>query len=1334
MTAVLNWRRFLGLALGAAGAVVVLGGLGERVLVGWTDEGAMVRVERELTTRVQSLDATLSRVAQALAGRVEVRRALADDRSATRGLFELLEATAEAEAAPGLAITIYDPRGAPRAWSGRPRELSRNLELRTAVGFAEVNAGGLRLVQVAPVVDPAAERGRPVRSLGAVVVERVLAAPTTTTVPELGFSLETAVGRADISAAGGAVGGSATLDAPTGLGVHRFEVADASGQPLITAAIRLDDIADLRTRWRTRVFALVLVVLGITALVAGSRARAYRAELGYLRTFGWAVAGAFVARGLFWLAGTPELFDLSLISPDAYRSVRWGALMRSPLDLLLTAALFCIVVALCADAVNRQRWSSRAGRSRPPSTRTLALWHLGALGVAVLALTAQQAMLRDTVNGAGVDLMYTALQPFDTSRVALQLALVLWSAATVWAIGVAMAAGLARWPVDIRRRWQWMVAPSVVLPTGLVIATGWAPPWSSLVIVGMVLALALRWRRLWTWFRHTDPLARGVATLGAILLPALPLYLALVELTDDARRRMVETDYAIQAAEHTDVLQQLLAQTQEEVDRIPDLAAMATPPPGADEGALDTDRAFNIWRRTTLAASRVSSAVELYSADGTLNSRFAFNLPEYGLGAIPWAGTGCDWADPFGHVKPFGSEERRLLHTERGLCEPGSGDAGVPAGAVVLHVAQVDYESLPFIASQSPYAALFEGAAAAPLPGELGHAVELVIYGWGLQPTFVSGRSAWGIDDVFDQVYGSRVPFWTQLVKDSTRYDVFITNARSGIFALGYPSHTPFDHLLHLSELALLIIATSLVALIGVGLGGVLFPPLRGLLVVREVRARFTLKLELWFVGVATVPVVVVAVLSQGYLAAQLRADVEAGAARAAAVARSVIEESAVLPPLDGQVTSPYTDDALVWLSQVVGQGVNIFDGPQLVATSERDLYASGLLPTRTPDMVYRAITIDQAPSFVGEDTIGSRSYQLAATPVRVGGREVILTLPLASRQQEIESQIDELNRRVWGSALFFAAVVGFIGWAIARSIADPVRRLTRGTSRVARGEFLAPVSRRTELLQRRVADKSADELEVLEADFSKMAVELDAQRRELERTHRLEAWTEMARQVAHEIKNPLTPVQLNAEHLRRVHADRGSPLSPVLEGCVTAILTQVRILRQIASEFSSYASSPVADLASTSLETLLEDIIEPYRTGLEGRVAISAHYPPELPPLQLDRVLMQRALTNIIENALHAMPGDGSLSIAVVPDGGQVRLVATDTGVGVEPDALARIFEPYFSTKVSGTGLGMAIAKRNVELNGGTIEVTSHRGHGTTVTITLPVVLERRLATTATD
>ena len=115
------------------------------------------------------------------------------------------------------------------------------------------------------------------------------------------------------------------------------------------------------------------------------------------------------------------------------------------------------------------------------------------------------------------------------------------------------------------------------------------------------------------------------------------------------------------------------------------------------------------------------------------------------------------------------------------------------------------------------------------------------------------------------------------------------------------------------------------------------------------------------------------------------------------------------------------------------------------------------------------------------------------------------------------------------------------------------------------------------------------------------MAADLQRQRGELERTHRLEAWAEMARQVAHEIKNPLTPIQLNAEHLRRVHADRGEPLGPVLQDCVATILTQVKLLRQIASEFSSFASSPTARPAEVDVAALLHEIVDPYRAGLDG-------------------------------------------------------------------------------------------------------------------------------------
>jgi nitrogen fixation/metabolism regulation signal transduction histidine kinase len=236
------------------------------------------------------------------------------------------------------------------------------------------------------------------------------------------------------------------------------------------------------------------------------------------------------------------------------------------------------------------------------------------------------------------------------------------------------------------------------------------------------------------------------------------------------------------------------------------------------------------------------------------------------------------------------------------------------------------------------------------------------------------------------------------------------------------------------------------------------------------------------------------------------------------------------------------------------------------------------------------------------------------------------------------------------------------------------------------------------------------------------MAAELKTQRAQLERTHRLEAWAEMARQVAHEIKNPLTPIQLSAEHLRRVHADRGEPMGPVLENCVASILGQVRLLRQISGEFSSFASSPTARRAPADVPELIAEVVDPYRTGLAGRITIENRVSPPLPTVLVDRTLITRALANIVENALHAMPGKGSLTIDASAGEGFVTVRIQDTGSGMDEDALARVFEPYFSTKTSGTGLGLPIARRNVEASGGTVDVDSAIGTGTVVIMRLPI------------
>jgi signal transduction histidine kinase len=459
------------------------------------------------------------------------------------------------------------------------------------------------------------------------------------------------------------------------------------------------------------------------------------------------------------------------------------------------------------------------------------------------------------------------------------------------------------------------------------------------------------------------------------------------------------------------------------------------------------------------------------------------------------------------------------------------------------------------------------------------------------------------------------------------------------------------------------------------------------------------------------VPVIVLALATRAYFANELAAGIEDAAARTATVAQRLVEDYAALQQRGAGGLDTLDDDIMRLVSRAVDEDVNLFNGARLQATSALDLYASQILSTRTPADVYRRLVLERAPTYVGEQDVGTLRYLVAAAPVLGGG---VVTVPITLRPMEIERQRDELDRRVLFAAVLFSVLGLATGFALAERIADPVNRLTRATRRIARGDLSA-----------RIAATSADELGRLVEDFNQMAADLQRQRGELERTQRLAAWADMARQVAHDIKNPLTPIQLSAEHARRVNIDRGRPLSPALDECVNAILGQVKLLRQIAAEFSSFASSPTAHPEPTALPSLIDEVVAPYRTGLADRIAITVDAPADLPPAKIDRTLFARALTNVIENALYAMPGQGRLTISVRLDSsaapGTIVVEISDTGVGMDEEALARIFQPYFSTKATGTGLGLTIAKRNIELNGGTIRVASERGVGTTVTLTLP-------------
>jgi signal transduction histidine kinase len=233
-------------------------------------------------------------------------------------------------------------------------------------------------------------------------------------------------------------------------------------------------------------------------------------------------------------------------------------------------------------------------------------------------------------------------------------------------------------------------------------------------------------------------------------------------------------------------------------------------------------------------------------------------------------------------------------------------------------------------------------------------------------------------------------------------------------------------------------------------------------------------------------------------------------------------------------------------------------------------------------------------------------------------------------------------------------------------------------------------------------------------------------------RSSRLEAWAEMARRIAHEIKNPLTPIQLSVGHLRKVRRSEDPRFDRVLEDCLDTIENQVRSLRGIAAEFSDYARLPRLRTEAIRAEEVLEEALAPYRAAPPPGIRLEAQVEPETPPLVADRALLARALANLIQNALEAMPDGGTLSLRArrdsrgeVAGGNGVALEVRDTGAGMDSETLSRLFEPYFSTKSRGTGLGLSIVRKTVEEQGGRVAVRSEPGRGTEITLVLPAAGE---------
>ena len=340
---------------------------------------------------------------------------------------------------------------------------------------------------------------------------------------------------------------------------------------------------------------------------------------------------------------------------------------------------------------------------------------------------------------------------------------------------------------------------------------------------------------------------------------------------------------------------------------------------------------------------------------------------------------------------------------------------------------------------------------------------------------------------------------------------------------------------------------------------------------------------------------------------------------------------------------------------------------------------------------------------------------------------EVFHAIPLQGRDNELlglllvgnsQYKLVMLERRI----LWLAIGVGVIGfffsallsWWGAAHVTKPVRKLAEGARAVSEGNWGA-----------RVEVRGGGEVGQLARAFNRMTQQLIDQRERLVQAERVAAWRELARRLAHELKNPLFPLQTTVENLRRAKDQSPEQFEEVFRESTGILLSEIDNLKSITGRFSDFAKMPPPELSALNLNDVVRAVVKLFEAqfGAVGRPPITPelHLEENLPSIQADQAMLHRAVENLVLNAMDAMPAGGVLMLRTSHQNGNVHLEVSDTGSGLTPEECERLFTPYYTTKQHGTGLGLAIVQSVVSDHGGRISVESESGVGTSFHIDLP-------------
>ncbi len=909
---------------------------------------------------------------------------------------------------------------------------------------------------------------------------------------------------------------------------------------------------------------------------------------------------------------------------------------------------------------------------RPPVLRSL-IAHAAAAAFAAGAVLVLHGIVRRVVFNSNLSLLRW---DFDVSRLALQLGLLVFLAAVLVALAVAFRLAFRDPRTGLLSGLTGSLAAAAAVlagpgPSALLAAAG-AALVAWLFAVAVVPGFARR-REVW---------------LAGLLLGSLWLARTTDDLSATRTRELLETTVA-----HTILTQETWGHFLIE-ESLPGLERNERQIVAFLRDRLDPDFAYSLWERSPVAKSSWNSSLELRDPSGNTLSRFSLNVPKV-LGGPPELAPAVDWTI-VPYTLAFIDKQKEYLVGYKDYAE---GDA--PLGRVVLYVS-LDPEMLPFLYSANPY---FEVLRTDSLPSLGQIDFGCAIFDLEGRSLFNPRKLTSGLAEADLGRLGSEAaPFWSEFSEGGTTYDAYLFRSGERFYSLFTPRKGFQTRAVDFLRVFFLALAAALAAAVAAALAA-------GRTSVRQPLWSFSNRVYAAFLAVALVPLLLYTVFTRNLFDSLFTERFVEDSAVHAGYARGLLE---AFLNIRGGGSSPYLDpseDLALWISSTLSNDVILYGGDAvLLASSRREFFASGLLPEVLDGEAYQALTFERKPSFIKRTRLGGYSFQTLTVPYESQGARLFISLPFPFEREQLTKATREIVEFLALLSALFVLLVVLFSRGIRSMIIVPVRKLLAGTREVGLGNLEVTIEHR-----------SRDEMMTLIDGFNTMIRNLKAHERELAEMSKKVAWTEMARKVAHEIKNPLTPIQLSAEHVLKVYEDKRGDLDKALKESMSYIISEVANLRRIAQEFMEIARDTTVAKEPVDLRALLEETLRPYRRLLDERIHFTIVAEGTDFRGRGDPAKLKTALRNIVANAVEAIGPRGELEAAIRRRDDVLAISVRDSGPGMSREKVERVFELYFSTKDGGTGLGLPIAKKIVEEHGGTIRVASEPGRGTTVTIELP-------------